>query len=134
MIETEYIAPPDLMNRFVDTPVNARLAHNGVGVVVKTNDDSFGGGAPCTKRDGEELIEWSVILDDTLAEALAPQTFRADAVVTIVSKTGALTLLDCESGEAFTFAPRSISASQVMSELLAVVTEKCLAFHKNRLR
>jgi len=42
MIETEYIAPPDLMNRFVDTPVNARLAHNGVGVVVKTNDDSFG--------------------------------------------------------------------------------------------
>ena len=130
MIETEYIAPPDLMNRFVDTPVTARLAHDGVGVVVNTNDHSFGLGCTLVHRDGEELLDWSVILDDELAEALAPQTFRADALVTIVSKTGAITLLDCESSEAFTFAPRSISASQVVAELLALVTEECLAFHK----
>jgi hypothetical protein len=117
------------MNRFVDTPVTARFAHNGVGVVVSTNDGSFGREVAVTQRDSEELIEWSVILDDTLAEALAPQTFRADAVVTIVSKTGAITLLDCESSEVFTFAPCSISTSQVVSELLVVVIEECRAFH-----
>jgi hypothetical protein len=130
MIETEYAAPPDLMNRFVDTPVTARVVHDGVSVVVNTNDDSFGRGCTLVQRDGEDLLEWSVILDDELADALAPQTFRADAVVTIVSKAGAITLLDCESCEAFTFAPRSISASQVVTELLAVLTEECLEFHK----
>jgi hypothetical protein len=102
-------------------------------VDVHTNDASFASEIDLMRDESDEKIDWTIILDDTLAGLFTQQTFRADAVVTIVLKTGAITLLDCESREAFTFAPRSISASQVVSELLAVVTEECLAFPINRL-
>lgn len=105
---------PDLLRRFIPTPVKAMYRVGGVRVMVQTNDFTLLPALPLEAdhaRPGEQNLEWTLIRDVDSHGLLEPPTFLISGTLTVVVMgTACLLGLDCERRELLGFIGADIDA------------------------
>lgn len=118
-MKLEYTNPPDLMNRFVETPYRCSIIHRGLSIEIMCNREID---LSTISKDSTETtdskLRWTIIFDDTPAVSRETRIAHLGPVSTILSSTGALTFVDHQSCEAFTFAPSCNAISETLVESL----------------
>jgi hypothetical protein len=108
--------PPDLLRRFIPTPVKARYRVGGVRVMVQTNDFTL---LPALPLDvdadhsgaGKQNLEWTLIRDADSHGLLEPPIFLTSGTLTVVVMgTACLVGLDHERCQLLGFIGADIDA------------------------
>jgi hypothetical protein len=98
---------PDLLRRFIPTPVKAMYRVGGARVMVQTNDFTLLPALPLEAdhaRAGEQNLEWTLIRDADSHGLLEPPTFLTSGTLTVVVMgTACLVGLDHERRELLGF-------------------------------
>jgi hypothetical protein len=118
--------PPDLLRRFVETPLHCRMRLNGACVQLMTNEFQFlqalSGWADSREQTAQEFVSWKVIADpDAGVPVPEPVITNSGAVLTAWFGRGNLLSLDWECRMAYAFlAPQSAQlCAQVMAPMLS---------------
>lgn len=122
---------PDLLRRFIPTPVKAVYRVGGVRVRVQTNDFALlpvlpldaDADADHARADGQDL-EWTLIRDaDSNGQLERPMVMTTEALTVVVMGTACLVGLDHERRELFGFIGAEVDARIHQEFLVPILCE-----------
>ena len=118
--------PPDLLRRFVETPLHCRLRLGGSCVQLMTNEFQFlqalSGWADSREQSAQESVSWKLIADpDAGVPVMQPVITNSGTVLTAWFGRGNLLSLDWECRMAYAFlSPQSAQlCAQFMAPMLS---------------
>jgi hypothetical protein len=124
--------PPDLLRRFVETPLHSRMYLNGVCVQLMTNEFQFlqalSGWADSREESAQESVLWKLIADpDAGVPVMQPVVTDSGAVLTAWFGRGNLLSLDWECRMAYAFL--SPQSAQLCAQFMAPMLSSWIANH-----
>jgi hypothetical protein len=132
------IEAPDLLRRFISTPVKAKYRVGGLRIMVQTNDFTLLPALPFDPDHdgpGEQSLEWTLIRDADSRGLLKPALFlKSETLTVVLLGTACMVGLDHERREVLGFIGADIDVrahQEFLVPLLCQMTNEVLASDPN---